>query len=222
MYSDGRSAAGVPHPERTSRMRHLFAGLALTLALTGGARAGHIVVNGGFETGDFTGWTQGGAPNSSVVNHTAPHSGSYAAYLQAVNGVGSLSQALATAAGDQLHLSFWLKVNGDDDKKKSPQNSFEVWLGGDLLFSGSNLHPANYKQYTFDTTATGPSTGLVFTFSNKRNFFHLDDVSVDDTGSTVGVTGGIDGGHAPEPASLALAAVGALGVGLAARRRRPA
>src|SRR5262249_20248316 len=98
-------------------MRHLIVGLALTLTVTGAARADQSVVNGGFEAGDFTGWTQSGVPDSSLVKKSAPHSGSYAAYFQA-DGVGNLSQALVTTPGDALHLTFWLKVNGDEGNGK--------------------------------------------------------------------------------------------------------
>jgi hypothetical protein len=197
-------------------MRHLIAGLALTLVVTGAARADQIVVNGGFETGDFTGWSQSGAPGSSLVTKSAPHSGMYAAYLDA-NGVGSLSQTLVTTPGDALHVSFWLKVNGDEGsgKNKGPQSSIQVQLGSTTLFSATDLSPGNYKQYTFDTTATGSSTNLVFTFSNQHNFFHLDDVSIDRTGGRIGPASAN-----PEPASLTLAAVGLFGVAVVARCRR--
>jgi MYXO-CTERM domain-containing protein len=125
-----------------------------------------------------------------------------------------------TKPGDALHLTFWLKVNGDEGrgKNKGPQSSIQVQLGGVTLFSATNLSPGNYTQYAFDTTATGSSTNLIFTFSNQHNFFHLDDVSIQRTASGIG-TASV---NTPEPASLTLAAVGLFGVAVAARRRRPA
>jgi hypothetical protein len=39
-----------------------------------------VIINGGFETGDFTGWTIDGFNNSPVVTNTNSHSGTYSAF----------------------------------------------------------------------------------------------------------------------------------------------
>jgi serine protease len=69
---------------------------------TGG---GSAITNGGFETGDFTGWTTGGAA-SSVVN-TGAHSGTYAAQLGDVNATNGDSTAAQTFTANGGTLSFW-------------------------------------------------------------------------------------------------------------------
>jgi hypothetical protein len=64
------------------------------------------ITNGGFETGDFTGWTRSGAASSIV---TASHSGTYAAQLggtSPTNGDSSISQSF-TAGTSTSKLSLW-------------------------------------------------------------------------------------------------------------------
>nr|WP_243639354.1 Ig domain-containing protein [Streptacidiphilus pinicola] len=70
------------------------------------AGGGGGVANGGFESGDFTGWTTTGT--TSVVNSGA-HSGSYAAQLgaqTATNGDSTAAQTFTAPSGTS-QLSFW-------------------------------------------------------------------------------------------------------------------
>src|SRR5690349_18513809 len=76
------------------------------------ARAQESVMNGGFETGDFTNWTVVDNSGDTFVDNgsntgIAPHSGSYLAALGPVRSLGSLSQTLITATGQSYLLSLW-------------------------------------------------------------------------------------------------------------------
>ena len=78
------------------KMKHvkLSAAIALTLS-TGVAQAAQIEINGGFETGDFSGWAQypsGGTTQSiTTVN---PSSGIYAANVNIPTGAGAVNNVL--------------------------------------------------------------------------------------------------------------------------------
>jgi hypothetical protein len=79
-----------------------------TITLTVNPAGGGGVVNGGFETGDFTGWTRAGTTSIS----TAPHGGTYAAQAGSTiptNGDSSVSQTFTAPAGANS-LAFWYKV----------------------------------------------------------------------------------------------------------------
>ena len=72
-------------------------------ATTGG---GSVITNGGFESGDFTGWTTGGAASS--VTNSGAHSGAYAAMLGSTsptNGDSTAAQTFTASNGGTL--SFW-------------------------------------------------------------------------------------------------------------------
>ena len=78
----------------------------------------NIVQNPGFETGDFTGWTQGGDTGESSVGGTngdtgtMPNSGNYEALFEnfEVTGAvsGTLIQTLATSPNTYYDLSFYV------------------------------------------------------------------------------------------------------------------
>ncbi|MBV8202611.1 MAG: hypothetical protein JOZ15_18505 [Acidobacteria bacterium] len=78
-----------------------------TVSLTVTAPSTNPVVNGGFETGNFTGWTASGAASSVIAG--AAHSGSFGAQLgatTATNGDSSISQTF-TMPSSSPTLTFW-------------------------------------------------------------------------------------------------------------------
>src|SRR5207248_9625376 len=78
----------------------------------------NLIVNPGFETGSFSGWTFNPGPSSaSTVDNSNPHTGTYAAVLDAPGTVGAppdeeLSQTVVTTPGTFYDVSFWLANSG--------------------------------------------------------------------------------------------------------------
>ena len=174
------------------------------LLMAGTAMANtNYIVNGGFETGDYTGWASGGCGPAFVTSSFAgwlPHSGNF---FSAEGGVGcdhTLSQSFADAAGGAT-ISFWYGSDG------ATTNDLNVYWDGNLIFSlvnDGNTEP-NYVNYTFNVAATGFDT-LTIGVRNDPAWQALDDVSV--TSSAV-----------PEPGSLALMGSGLIGLAGAVRRQ---
>ncbi len=123
--------------------------------------------NGGFETGNFSGFTQSGNTGSTSVSTTNPHTGTYAASLGPPGALGFLSQSLTTTPGQTYQLSYFL---ASTDTR--PNNEFQTSVGGTQLFDQVNIPNQAYTQYTFNFVPTGTSTNLTFGFrDNPRNFY---------------------------------------------------
>jgi hypothetical protein len=138
-----------------------------------------LVQNGGFETGDFTGWTQSGNTAYTSVtsgNSAFVHSGTYGAALGPSGSLGYLSQTLPTFAGQNYLLSLWLD-NPNNSYGATP-NQFLVQWNGTTIFSETNMPFTTWTNLQFIVTATGSSTVLQLGFRDDPYYLSLDDISV--------------------------------------------
>ena len=175
--------------------------LGVTLAAGGSGSSGssgssassgaNLVTNGSFETDSFSGWTVGGNSGASAygpqlfVDKTA-ESGTYAAGLGSMGSDGTLSQTIATTAGQTYTLSFWLQ------NEAAGANDFKATWNGQTLLSLTNATKAGYTQYTYNVTAAAPTSTLQFSARNDPSQWDLDNISVSLpvlTGETVAITG---------------------------------
>jgi hypothetical protein len=153
----------------------------------------NIVTNGGFEAGDFTGWTVSGNTDANAtggfnnigVNMSSAHSGTYGAFFGPVGSLAYLSQNLSTVAGMTYDISFFLLNEDSGGERISPirgggpvDQVFQVFWNGALIFSiPPNSSPSTYSQFNFSgLVATGTSTELKFGFRNDPSFWDIDDI----------------------------------------------
>jgi hypothetical protein len=134
-----------------------------------------LVQNGGFEPGNFSGWTQSGNTGYSSVlaNSAYVHSGSEGAQLGPSGSLGYLSQTMPVIPGQLYLLSFWL----DNPKAGNPNELLVSW-DGRTLFDQTNLPALGWTNLQFFATASGTSAALSFGFRNDPAYFGFDDVSV--------------------------------------------
>jgi PKD repeat protein len=184
-FGDG-ATSGVQNPSHTYTTAGTFAAALIETNSSGVPIAGSaatitvsgLILNGGFETGDFTGWTLAADPSYTFVDYGSvsgitPYSGSYEAALGAPGSLGYLSQTLVTIPGTSYLLSFWL----DSPDGETP-NEFLVSWNGSTLFDQTNLGAIGWTNLQFLVSATGTSTVLEFGFRDDPSYLGLHDISV--------------------------------------------
>lgn len=139
-----------------------------------------LVLNGGFETGDFTDWMLDGdgfnynfVTNGNYFPSIQPHSGNFMALLGEVGYDATLTQNIPTSAGNNYLLSLWM-----DSPDGGNPNEFSVSWNGNTLFDGVNMPALGWTNLQFIVTANSSSTPLQFGFRDDSSWLGLDDVSV--------------------------------------------
>jgi hypothetical protein len=223
---------------RTVKSLAMIGGLALMAAPLSRA---NLIVNGGFETGNFSGWTVSGNTGATGVgnDYSTPY-GNYSADLGAVTNLDYLSQSFATTVGDVYQVSFAYYGLYD-----SPTQEFDALFGAsqtlptesalstyfgltDLLSLGGPHAPTPgsflgevpgptdaWVSYTYDVTAGTTDSMLLFASRQDPSYDALDNVSVVDLGPS--------GPSVPDAAnSIEILAMALVGMGIYAfglRRR---
>ncbi len=180
-----------------------FAAVTLILALYSAPRAnsGILVVNGGFDTGDFTGWTQTGndAFDGVACLPAIPvYQGDCAAFFGPFGSDGGISQVInGLIPGRQYDLGFAFLSDG------GIPSDFSVSFGGNTLLSLTDPPATSlYQPYGIEVTATASSETLAFNFRDDPGFLYLDSASI------------------PEPASTGLMALGLAALFMVGMRRK--
>lgn len=144
-----------------------------------GCNGENLLTNGSFETGDFTGWTQGGNfEDSQVVSgpfyqFTGAEDGSFYATFGSVGTPATLSQRLPTVRGQTYHVCFWLNAVGD-----VPSFFGASWDMTPFLSLSNPTTGGVWTEYVRGAfTAVGNDT-LTFTVMDDPGYIALDNVVV--------------------------------------------
>jgi hypothetical protein len=140
------------------------------------ATATNVVVNGGFETGTFSGWTTGGALAPAIVSSGA-HSGTYAARLGSSSPYtgDSFAQQTVTVPGAGGMLTFWYQPHCTDTITYDQEQMQIRSTGGTVLATVLNVcsNSGAWTQVNYGMSAFAGQTVVLY-FNNHDDGYPSD------------------------------------------------
>ncbi|HEV7963387.1 MAG TPA: putative Ig domain-containing protein [Actinoplanes sp.] len=151
----------------------------------GGCTAAQLLGNPGFETGSASPWTSSSGVVSTAQGSSAPHAGSYFAWLDGygTTTTDTLTQTVTVPSTcTTATLSFYLSINTAETTTTTAYDKLTVKAGSTTLASYSNLNKGAYAQKSFDLSSfVGKSVTVTFTGvedSSLQTSFLVDDASL--------------------------------------------
>lgn len=181
----------------TARLRSALAVTALACAFFTSSASAQLV-NGGFELGNFNGWTLAEPtidPNDPPLSHVGSdaafaYNGTahYASLTADIGLTGTLSQTFNTTAGSLYNVSFALA-----NDLATGTFSFQLLWNSDVVFNLENTNSFGYTLISVNNLVATGSDTIQFRFRHDDDFFRLDEV----TANVV-----------PEPSTVSFAVLG--------------
>ncbi|WP_441229190.1 T1SS-143 repeat domain-containing protein [Tardiphaga sp. 215_C5_N2_1] len=148
---------------------------------------GNLLTNGGFDTGNTSGWTVVAQPNTyaqadSTFNFASGNTWNFDVYgtnPATREGIATISQSISTVAGQHYLLAFdYAGAYG-----LSPDSTLKVSWAGSQIISLSGIQNTNTDSgvgspYTYLVTGDGNSDALTFAFDAKNQDLRIDSVSL--------------------------------------------
>ena len=199
------------------------------IALSGPAQASPLLTNGGFEAGDFTGWTTNFTPPSDVARIITEadyagrvHEGTYSVNFSFSNvpATAIISQGFTTVLGETYNVSFDFGTVASPDR--SPTLRVDVLGNDDVAVLASHTYAragtddigtVTWSDEGFSFMADGTAARLVFADLTDPSF--ASDALLDDV--RIAGSGDLDPEPISEPMSAAFL-VAAFATLLCARR----
>ncbi|MCY7939608.1 NTTRR-F1 domain [Bacillus inaquosorum] len=155
-----------------------------------------VIVNGGFETGNLTGWA---SANTSVIN-TFAHSGRYSAQFISSQPYAFLGQIVPVVSGQSLIFIVSLGRIGNNP---SPQVTIQILFvnsegeeiegGQEIIIAAGNLPNVSFNSWneiyrTIETPAEAVNAVVVISKTTFGSVL-IDDVSLIESAGGIGLTG---------------------------------
>jgi hypothetical protein len=163
------------------RFRALVLTLACAMATPAAFAANNLVLNGDFDTGNFSNWIQSGETDQQFIGpdtsgSATPHAGNVfadGAYQQ----LGYISQAIATTPGAKYTLTFDLQIQNYYGGPTA-QTESQAWFGNTMVFEQTNI-AHDWVSYTISNLkASGASTVLKFGNQSAADYNWMDNVTL--------------------------------------------
>jgi len=144
-------------------------------ALTSGG--GNVILNGGFETGDFTNWVGWGGAPREVVNDNNVHSGNYAVHIV---GAGAPEQQITLNPNTTYTLSCFGKAIAGEISLGVKESD-----AGQTLLNSVEFSEANYTQKSIEFTTGNQVDVKIYFYAEAGEEGYADDFVLTEVGSPI-------------------------------------